>query len=77
MGELSGLGRLLIIGGLALAVIGVVLVAAPRIPGLNRLGRLPGDVLIERGSSTIFIPIVSSILISVLLTIVLNLFLRR
>lgn len=77
MSELSGLGRLLIVGGLALAVIGVVLVVAPRIPGLNRLGRLPGDILIERGSSTIFIPIVSSIVISVLLTIVLNLFLRR
>ncbi len=77
MGELSGIGRLLIVGGLALAVVGAVLVAAPRIPGLNRLGRLPGDILIERGSSTIFIPIVSSIVISVLLTIVLNLILRR
>jgi DUF2905 family protein len=47
------------------------------VPGLNRLGRLPGDIFIERGSFTLFIPIVSSILISVLLTIVLNLFIRR
>lgn len=77
MGELSGLGRLLIAGGLILALIGLVLVVAPRVPGLNRLGRLPGDIVIERGSATIFVPLVSSILISILLTIILNVFLRR
>jgi hypothetical protein len=38
---------------------------------------LPGDIVFERGSTTVFIPIVSSILISVLLTIVINLLLRR
>jgi hypothetical protein len=44
---------------------------------LNRLGQFPGDLVVERGPVTIFIPIVSSLVISVLLTVVLNLILRR
>ena len=77
MSDLTGVGRFLLIAGLVLAAVGALLVLAPRIPGLDRLGRLPGDILIERGPTTIFIPIVSSIVISVILTIILNLFFRR
>lgn len=77
MPDLSGIGRVLIAGGLVLAAIGLVLLIAPRVPGLNRLGRLPGDIFIERGPVTIFIPIVTSIILSLLLTIVLNIFMRR
>ncbi len=77
MSDLSGLGRLLVVSGLAIAAVGIVLVVAPHVPGLNRLGRLPGDVIIERGSFSLFIPIVSSIVISVILTIVLNILIRR
>jgi hypothetical protein len=75
--DLSGAGRFLLIAGLVLAAIGAVLILAPRVPGLDRIGRLPGDIVFERWSTTVFIPIVSSILISVLLTIVINLLLRR
>jgi hypothetical protein len=50
---------------------------APRFPGLDRLGRLPGDFVFERGPVTVFIPIVSSLVISVLLTVLLNLISRR
>ena len=77
MDDLSAAGRFLLVVGLVLAAIGALLLIAPRIPGLDRLGRMPGDVVIERGPVTIFVPIVSSIVISVLLTIVLNLILRR
>ena len=77
MSDLSGAGRLLFITGLVLAAAGALLILAPRFPGLDRLGRLPGDFVVERGPVTVFIPIVSSIAISVLLTIVLNLILRR
>jgi hypothetical protein len=77
MSDLSGVGRFLLVTGLILAAIGLLLVVAPRRPGLDRLGRLPGDLMIERGSTTIFMPIVSSIVISIVLTIVLNLLLRR
>jgi hypothetical protein len=77
MGDLSGIGRLLLIGGLLVATTGALLLLAPRIPGLDRLGRLPGDIVVERGPVTIFVPLVSSIVISVFLTIVLNLIWRR
>lgn len=75
--DLSGIGRLLIGAGVLLAAVGVLLVLAPRVPGLRHLGRLPGDVLIERGGTTIFIPIVTSLVLSVLLTIVMNVIFRR
>lgn len=77
MGDLSGAGRFLLVTGLVLTAVGALLILAPRIPGFDRLGRLPGDFVVERGSLTIFVPIVSSLVISVLLTIVLNLILRR
>jgi len=75
--DLSGLGRVLLVAGLMIALIGGVLVIAGRVPGLDRLGRLPGDIVVQRGPVTLFLPIVSSIVISVLLTVVLNLILRR
>jgi hypothetical protein len=77
MSDLSGAGRLLLITGLVLAAAGALLILAPRFPGLDRLGRLPGDFVFARGPVTVFIPLVSSLVISVLLTIVLNLILRR
>ena len=77
MTDLSGAGRFLLVTGLVLAAVGALLILAPKIPGLDRLGRLPGDFVVERGPVTIFIPIVSSIVISVLLTLVLNLIARR
>jgi hypothetical protein len=77
MGDLSGAGRFLLVTGLVLSAVGALLILAPRVPGLNRLGWLPGDFVIERGPVTVFIPIISSLVISVLLTVVLNLILRR
>lgn len=75
--EFSVLGRLLLVLSLAVAAVGALLLLAPRIPGLDRLGRLPGDIVIERGSTTVAIPLVTSLILSVILTIVLNLVFRR
>ena len=77
MSDLSGAGRFLLVTGLILCAAGTLLILAPRLPGVDRLGRLPGDFIVEQGPVTIFIPIVSSLLISVLLTVVLNLISRR
>ena len=77
MADLAGIGRILVAAGLVLAAIGLLLIVAPQVPGLDRLGRLPGDIFIQRGNTTVFIPIVTSILLSVALTIILNLFIRR
>ena len=59
-----------------LIALGVLLIVAGLLwPLLTRLGlgRLPGDILIERGNTRIWIPITSAILVSVVLTVVLNL----
>ncbi|MGD8813818.1 MAG: DUF2905 domain-containing protein [Anaerolineales bacterium] len=74
MPDLSTLGRWLLIFGLILAVTGGALWLAGRL-GLP-LGRLPGDLRIEREGFSCFIPLASSILISLVLTVILNLIVR-
>jgi Protein of unknown function (DUF2905) len=71
---LDGIGRLLIIGGVILAAVGVAIVLAPNIPFL---GRLPGDIRIDNKNVQVFIPLGTMLLISLILTIVLNVLHRR
>jgi Protein of unknown function (DUF2905) len=61
------IGKLLFIAGLALMVIGAVLW---KTGGLGGLGRLPGDIVAQKGDSTFYFPIVTCIVISLLLTFV-------
>jgi len=70
---LSDLGRILLLVGLGIAVLGVVLMLGGKIPWL---GRLPGDIAYRKGNFSFYFPIVTSILLSIVLTVVLNL-LRR
>ncbi len=77
MSDLSGLGRLLVLAGAGLVFIGAVILLADRVPFLGWIGRLPGDLLVRRGGTTIYVPIVTSIIFSVILTIVLSLIIRR
>lgn len=67
------LGRWLVVLGLVLAAIGVVVLFADRLPWL---GRLPGDIRIERGNVRVYFPLATCLLISVIVTILLNLFRR-
>jgi hypothetical protein len=67
------LGRSLVIVGILLAVAGVVLLIA----GKLGLGRLPGDIVIERKSFRFYFPVVTSIVVSIVLTLLANLFLSR
>jgi Protein of unknown function (DUF2905) len=69
----SQLGRGFIALGLLLAVVGVLLVVGSKLG----LGRLPGDIVIERKSVRFYFPIVTSIVVSVVLSLLLNLLLRR
>lgn len=66
---MSDMGKALIAVGVLLAVIGVVLLLGGRtnLP----IGRLPGDIVYKGKSSTVYFPIVTCIVISVLLTLVL------
>ena len=74
MPDPTAVGRLLVLGGLALVLIGLVVLVAGRIPFL---GRLPGDFTLRRGPLTVHVPLVTSLLLSLLLTIALNLWFRR
>jgi hypothetical protein len=74
MPDLGTAGRWLLIFGIILAAAGGLLWLADRL-GFP-LGRLPGDIRIEREGFSCFLPLVSSILISVLLTLVVNLIAR-
>ena len=64
------LGRVLIWIGAGLLILGLVLVFAGRIPGL---GRLPGDIIIQRENFTLYLPLGTMIVISIVLSVVLNL----
>jgi hypothetical protein len=65
---MSDLGKLLVVAGLFLTVIGILLWS-----GLGRgwLGRLPGDIHYSRGNFSLYFPIVTCLLISVFLTLLL------
>ena len=74
MGDLGQFGRVLILGGAALLVSGLFFLLLARIlPG----GRLPGDIAISRGPVSCFIPLATSLLLSIILTVLLNLWARR
>jgi hypothetical protein len=74
MSDLGSLGRVLIFAGLGLAAFGVLLVFAGHIPFL---GRLPGDIVVQRDNWTIYLPLATMLLLSLVLTFVLNFIVRR
>ncbi len=76
MNDLGPLAKMLIVMGLFLVALGGVLLLAAKLPHLG-LGRLPGDIYLKRGNFTFYFPIVTCIILSILLTLLLNLFFRR
>lgn len=68
------LGRWLVVVGLVIVAVGVALLLADRVPWL---GRLPGDIRIERGNWRFYFPLATSLVISLILTLLINLFFRR
>ena len=71
---MNDLGRMLLVMGLVVALVGVVLMLAGRVPWL---GRLPGDIYVQRGNWSFYFPLMTSIIVSVLLTLLFWLFGRR
>ncbi len=67
-------GRTLITLGIVLVVLGFLFLVAPKIPFL---GRLPGDIHYRGKNFSFHFPLATSIVISIILTILLNLFTRR
>jgi hypothetical protein len=68
-------GKALIIVGLLIAVVGLLMQYAPGLFGW--FGHLPGDIRREGERGTLFIPITSMVVVSIILTIIVNLFFRR
>ena len=68
------MGKWIIYLGLALVVIGAIIQYAPW--AVNWFGKLPGDIRIETGRTRVFIPLTSMIVVSLVLTVVFNLFRR-
>lgn len=72
MPNLELFGRLLLIGGILIAAVGLLFLLFGRLG----LGRLPGDIFIQRENITFYFPLATMILISIILTLIVN-FIRR
>jgi hypothetical protein len=67
-----GVGPLLVVAGLAVVGFGLLVWAG----GLGWFGRLPGDLRLEGGRSRVFVPVTSMLVVSLVLTVVVNVVLR-
>lgn len=74
MQVLDSLAKLLILFGLILAAVGGLILFIGKVPFI---GRLPGDIYIQRKNFSFYFPLTTSILLSILLTILFSLFRRR
>jgi hypothetical protein len=70
----NDVGRMLVVLGVLLALAGVVLLLVGRVPWI---GRLPGDIHVQRGNWTFYFPLATSLLLSAVLTLVLWVLGRR
>jgi hypothetical protein len=68
---LGAIGKLLILSGVLIIVIGLLLLVGEKIPWV---GRLPGDIIIKKERFTFYFPLATSILISIILTLLFALF---
>jgi len=73
MSGFEGIGKILTIVGIIIVVLGLILVLGDRIPFL---GKLPGDILIKKDGISFYFPVVTFLLVSVVLTIIINFILR-
>ena len=72
------LGKMLLVFGVVMVLLGLVLLVAGHFSGkVPWLGRLPGDIYIERGSWTFYFPLATCLIVSVVLTLLFSLFSRR
>jgi hypothetical protein len=75
---MTDLGKILIGFGIVVIVLGSILWLAGHFTGkVPWLGRLPGDIYIERGSWSFYFPLGTSIVVSIVLSLLLGLFFRR
>ena len=74
---MEGIGKILLIVGGIIVILGLILVFSQHVPFL---GKLPGDILVRRDGFSFYFPIVTFLVVSILITIIVNVilyFLRR
>ena len=75
---MSELGKILVGFGVVMIVLGAILLVAGTLSGkVPWIGRLPGDIYIERGTWSFYFPLATSIIISIVLTLIASVFFRR
>jgi hypothetical protein len=75
--DTQGLGRMLIGVGVFAIALGLFFLFKDKVPGLNRLGRLPGDIAYENENVKFYFPLVTSLLLSAILSLLVWLFKGR
>jgi len=71
---LESFGKMILFFGLFLVLVGGLMLAGGKLFGL---GRLPGDIVVQKENFSFYFPVVTCIVLSILLTIILNIFTRR
>ena len=69
----ASLGKMFLFIGLIMVVLGGIMLAGGKLFGL---GRLPGDIYIQKGNYSFYFPVMTGIILSILLTIIINIFRR-
>ncbi len=81
MPDFSDLGKMIIFMGLGIVAIGIIISLIGKLPsegsGLGWLGKLPGDFFIKRDNFTVYFPLTTSIIISIVGSLLFYLFMRR
>ncbi len=70
---MNELGKFFILLGILIIFVGIAITLVPKLP----TWKLPGDILIRRDNTTIYIPIATSLIISLILTLIINILLRK
>ena len=71
MSPLTQLGKILIVIGAIIILLGILISIAPKVPWI---GKLPGDIYIKKKQFSFYFPIATCIVISIILTIIFSLF---
>jgi hypothetical protein len=72
--DISQAGKFILIAGIAMVALGALIMLAGRLPFV---GQLPGDIEFRRGNTTVYVPLATMILVSIILTVLLNIIFRR
>jgi hypothetical protein len=68
------MGKILIAIGAVIVLSGVIILFKDQVPGIRHLGRLPGDIEVHRKNYSLYFPVATSIVISIILTIIVYIF---